>query len=442
MSIASQAEQILDRVRAAGAEGDLIVDQGEALSLKAKDGALEEHKVTSSQVFGLRVIKDNRVGTAYSEAADGESLVALVDQALLNASYAAVEAHEKILANPLKLETQDAQLNPNDHTTVAEKIELALAIEARLAAKPMVKNVPYNGVQDSVGERRVYSTTGLEARSKARMMHFYAYALIESGDLNAMEGIGQAARRFVELDPGRLVDQAYQNTFDILKGAAIPSGKYDVIFDEEVLPSLFNVFSMMFSGKSAKDGVNPLRDKLGEEIADSKLTIRDLPLDTDGFGYALFDGEGTPAQALCLVKEGALSSLIHNSMTASYFNSVSTGHGTRGPRSTLGVGLHQLQIDAGTADDAALQAGEYLVVTDLTGLHSGANPISGEFSFGASGYLCRDGARMQPVRGITVAGNFYELLKRIALIGSVQHWNWERSAKMPRIRFADLSVSG
>ena len=442
MSIASQAEQILDRVRAAGAEGDLIVDQGEALSLKAKDGALEEHKVTSSQVFGLRVIKDNRVGTAYSEAADGESLVALVDQALLNASYAAVEAHEKILANPLKLETQDAQLNPNDHTTVAEKIELALTIEARLAAKPMVKNVPYNGVQDSVGERRVYSTTGLEARSKARMMHCYAYALIESGDLNAMEGIGQAARRFVELDPGRLVDQAYQNTFDILKGAAIPSGKYDVIFDEEVLPSLFNVFSMMFSGKSAKDGVNPMRDKLGEEIADSKLTVRDLPLDTDGFGYALFDGEGTPAQALCLVKEGALSSLIHNSMTASYFNSVSTGHGTRVPRSTLGVGLHQLQIDAGTADDAALQAGEYLVVTDLTGLHSGANPISGEFSFGASGYLCRDGARVQPVRGITVAGNFYELLKRIALIGSVQHWNWERSAKMPRIRFTDLSVSG
>ena len=124
------------------------------------------------------------------------------------------------------------------------------------------------------------------------------------------------------------------------------------------------------------------------------------------------------------------------------FLSASTGHGTRGPRSTLGVGLHQLEIDAGTADDAALHAGAYLVVTDLTGLHSGANPISGEFSFGASGYLCRDGVRVQPVRGITVAGNFYELLKRIALIGSEQHWNWARSAKMPSIRFADLSVSG
>jgi len=65
-----EADQILTRVREAGAEGDLIIDQGQALSLKAKDGELEEHKVTSSQVFGLRVIKDGRVGTAYSEAAD------------------------------------------------------------------------------------------------------------------------------------------------------------------------------------------------------------------------------------------------------------------------------------------------------------------------------------------------------------------------------------
>ena len=59
-----EADQILTRVREAGAEGDLIIDQGQALSLKAKDGELEEHKVTSSQVFGLRVIKDGRVGTA------------------------------------------------------------------------------------------------------------------------------------------------------------------------------------------------------------------------------------------------------------------------------------------------------------------------------------------------------------------------------------------
>ena len=96
----------------------------------------------------------------------------------------------------------------------------------------------------------------------------------------------------------------------------------------------------------------------------------------EGFGYNLFDDEGTPTEALELIKDGTLTSLIHNSMTASYFESESTGHATRGPRSTLGVGLHQLAIKAGDADEKELYSGKYLLITDLTGMHSGANAIS------------------------------------------------------------------
>ena len=115
---------------------------------------------------------------------------------------------------------------------------------------------------------------------------------------------------------------------------------------------------------------------------------------------------------------------------------------SRGPRSTLGVNLHQVEIAKGSADLTTLHSGEYLELTDLTGLHSGANAISGNFSFGASGYLCRDGERIQAVRGITVAGNFYEMLNKIAMIGNRQHWNEGRSALMPSIRFADVAISG
>tara|TARA_B100000676_G_scaffold267711_1_gene282312 strand:+ start:96 stop:401 length:306 start_codon:yes stop_codon:yes gene_type:complete len=101
-----------------------------------------------------------------------------------------------------------------------------------------------------------------------------------------------------------------------------------------------------------------------------------------------------------------------------------------------------MAIAAGDADEGQLHAGKYLLLTDLTGMHSGANAISGEFSFGASGYLCENGERLQPVRNITVAGNFYEMLQTISLIGDVQHWNWQRSALMPSIRFADVAISG
>ena len=143
-----------------------------------------------------------------------------------------------------------------------------------------------------------------------------------------------------------------------------------------------------------------------------------------------------------MIANGSLQTLIHHSATASYFDTETTGHASRGPRSTLGVSLHQGEIAAGAEDLPTLHSGEYLELTDLTGLHSGANAISGNFSFGASGYLCKDGERIQAVRGITVAGNFYEMLNKISMIGNQQHWNESRSALMPSIRFADVAISG
>jgi len=436
------AEQVLSEVAKQGATGDLIIDEGHSLSLKARDGELEEYKVSSSQIFGLRVIKDGRVGTAYSEASDPDALKSMLDQAVLNASFVAVESHERILPNSFHLKTDDALLCPDESTSIDDKISMILDLEKNLAAKDKVKNVPYNGVQDVTGQRQVFSSAGLVAKSKSRMCSSYAYALIEDGEFNAMEGVGQAARLFSDLDADAIVAKTYENCMGILKGTPVPGKHYDVIFDEEMQVSLFDVFSMMFSGKSAKDGVNPFREKLGNLVADSRLSIFDQPTCLDGFGYTLFDAEGSAAKKTPLIVEGRLESLIHNSVTASYFGLQSTGHASRGPKSTLGVGLHQMEIAKGQDDQDALQSGEYLEITDLTGLHSGANAISGNFSFGASGYLCQDGERIQAVRGITVAGNFYEMLNNIAMIGDKQTWNWQKSSLHPRIRFADVAISG
>ena len=442
MTISDQANQVIDLVKAAGASGDLIIDQGESLSLKASDGELEEYKVSSSQIFGLRVIKDGKVGTAYSEAADSDALSSLVEQALTNASFTAIEVHEKILSNEVTLKTDDLVLCPAEEVSIDEKVNFALKMESDLAAKDKVKNVPYNGVQDNTTQRHIFSSAGLNAYSKSRMCAAYAYALIEQGDKNAMEGTGQAARLFAALDANDIVEKAYTHTLNILDGSPVPSGHYDVIFDEEVQASLFGVFTLMFSGKSAKDGVNPMREKLGDSIADSRLNITDQPLITEGFGYQLFDAEGTATQSTPLIVNGTLNTLIHNSATASFFDMQTTGHAARGPKSTMGVRLHQLEIAAGRDSQTDLFSGKYLMLTDLTGMHSGANAISGDFSFGASGFLYEDGQLRQPVRGVTVAANFYDMLNKIALIGDKQFWNWEKSALMPHLRFTDLAISG
>ena len=442
MNTAQMAEQVLEQVKNAGATGDLIIDEGETLSLKARDGELEEYKVSSSRIFGLRVIKNGHVGTSYSEAADANALSSMVGQALNNASFVKVESHENILLNSDQLITDDDLLCPKEHVSIEQKIEMALEIESKLLTKDKVKNVPYNGVQDITSQRHIFSSAGLSALSRSRMCASYAYALVEDGESNAMQGTSQVSRLFSGLNATTVIDKTYEKCIGLLDGKPIPSKHYDVIFNSDCQTSVFGVFSMMFSGKAAKDGINPMRDKVGSVITDSRLTIYDHPLNVDGFGYHLFDAEGSATEKSELIVDGCLQTLIHNSATASYFDTKTTGHASRGPKSTLGVNLHQVEIAKGSDDLSALHSDEYLEVTDLSGLHSGANAISGNFSFGASGYLCKDGERIQAVRGITVAGNFYKMLNKISMIGNQQHWDEGRSALMPNIRFSDVAISG
>ena len=441
-SVEDNAQRILDKVVASGALGDLVVQEESSLSLKAHAGELEEHKVTSTRVYGVRVIKDDRAGIAYSEAADPGALDSMVEQALVNATFARVDPTESITAGATTLVTDDATHCPDDPTTVEAKVDAALYLERELTARDNVRNVPYNGVQDLTVERHVFATTGRTAHSRDRVCSAFAYALLGDGDKDALEGVQCHARRFDEIDTAWIVDETYQRCVAMLHGEALPSKHYDVLFDVEHQADLFAVFHDMFSAKTARDGINPLRDKVGERIAVDALTIRDAPLLSDGLGYALFDDEGLPTTTTTLVDAGMLDTLIHNSATATHFDVPNTRNATRSPRASLDVGLHQLEVAPGDVDEPALTVGEYLEIVDLAGLHSGGNPVSGDFSYGAAGFICRDGERIRPVRNITVAGNFYEMLNRIAAIGDKQYWNPERSALMARIRFADIAISG
>ncbi|MCE2462266.1 MAG: TldD/PmbA family protein, partial [Pseudomonadales bacterium] len=332
-TLEANAQRVLDKVLAAGAVGDLVVQEESSLSLKAHAGELEEHKVTSTRVYGVRVVKDDRAGIAYSEASDPTALDSMVEQALVNASFARLDPTENVADGATALATDDATLCPADPTSVEAKIDAALHLERELTARDKVRNVPYNGVQDLTAERHVFATTGRTAHSRNRVCSAFAYALLSDGDKDALEGARRHARRFTEIDTDWIVDETYQRCLAMLDGEAIPSKHYDVLFDVENQADLFTVFLDMFSAKTARDGINPLRDKVGERIAVDALTIRDVPLNADGLGYALFDDEGLATSTTTLVDAGVLRTLVHNSATASHFDVPNTRNAARSPRS-------------------------------------------------------------------------------------------------------------
>ena len=436
------ADKIFARVQQAGAEADLIINEGSSLSLKAQGGQLDEQVVASTFIVGLRVVLGDQVGAASSEASDPDALNFMVDQALANARHSAARPSERISSQSGALTADGADLDPDDDATVDEKIDFIIDLERQLSARPQIRNVPYNALVDARQRQQILTTGGRHADQRSRQVVAYVYPLAEQGERTAMASSVAYSRLFRDLDGTRLSDRAYADTLALLAGEALKTGRYDVIFSANVQPQLFGAFSLMWSAKAAQDKVNPLRDKLGTQIMDARLNLVDEPLNRLGLGYRLFDDEGSATAAVTLVKQGELMTLAHNSATAAHFGVANTGHAARGAKSPLTVGLHQLQLRAGPDSQGTLQQGEYLEITQLDGLHSGTNAISGEFSCGASGYLCHNGERRHAVRGVTVAGNLYQMLQQVVAVGDQSHWNDSRHSCMASVRFADLAIAG
>ena len=155
-------------------------------------------------------------------------------------------------------------------------------------------------------------------------------------------------------------------------------------------------------------------------MAAPQLRIADDPTDPGGLASAPFDGEGSPARRNALIEDGRLATYLYDARTARKDGRETTASATRSSyRSPPSVGTSNLVIDAGesTLDELVRQAGDGLLVTDVAGLHSGVNPVSGTFSVGASGRLIEGGALGRPVREITIASDLVSMLKSVRAVG-------------------------
>ena len=133
---------------------------------------------------------------------------------------------------------------------------------------------------------------------------------------------------------------------------------------------------------------------------------------------------------------------MHNSATAGFFGLETTGNARRGAKSPLAVAPRHLVIESSQSSNADLTGGTVFEVFALEGIHSGTNGVSGEFSLKASGFLSREGRRVQPVRGVTIAGNFYRLLHGVVATGETSEWDNGRTFQAPKLRFHGCTIAG
>ncbi len=436
---------ILSQAEKNGAQSaDLILSRGKSLSMSSQQKKLDKYNVSSSQVIGIRIVKDNRVGISYSESLDKSATDFMIKSAIENAKNSFENKDESIEFINMNdtIEAED-KYNVVDNVPAEDKINLAIKLESIVYEKDnRVEACPYNGLSESESEYYYINSPGTFCFHKERVVSCYTSALIAEGGVKSMHYHGEKARSFDSLNWNNCVDESLKHAAYWLKGKPIPTGSYDVVFTADALNDLFDCFPNMFSGKATYQKRNPLYEKIGNEIFHKDLTIMDSPYFDRAFYFSGFDDEGYERADLKLIENGVYKHVMHNSVTAKQMNAVNTYHASRSPRSGLGVSGTNLIISSGEASESEVLTNKVFEIHSFQGIGSGSDAISGDFSAAASGYLLKNGEISQPVKGVTVAGNFYEMLKNIACIGSKLEASNSSVFYSPKIRFENLSIAG
>jgi PmbA protein len=249
-----------------------------------------------------------------------------------------------------------------------------------------------------------------------------------------------------ELDGRAIGDEAAQRAL-ALAGARQPaSRRCPVVLDAFVAASFIGFIGGMLSADAVQRGRSLFAGREGEEIASGAVQLVDDGTDPEGPDSAPFDGEGSARRRTPLIEDGRLATFLFDARTARKAERSTTASASRGSyRTPPSVGTANLLLEQGESDLAELvrRAGDGLYVSDVAGLHSGVNPVSGTFSVGATGRLIEGGELGRPVREITIASDLVSMLKAVQEVGSGSRWvPFGGSVKAAPLLIGEMAVSG
>jgi PmbA protein len=220
------------------------------------------------------------------------------------------------------------------------------------------------------------------------------------------------------------------------------------VLDREVAASILGVVVHALSADAVQRGRSLFAGRLGEQVAASAFNLVDDGLHPDGMATSSFDDEGVPRGTTTLIGSGVLRAFLHDTYTATREggSARSTGSAERGSyRGSPGVSPSNLVVESGegSLEELLARVGSGLYVVGITGLHSGANPVSGELSVGAHGHLIEGGALGAPVREITIATDMLSLLRNLSDRGGDARWiPFSGSVLTPSLAVTGVTVAG
>lgn len=410
-----------------GEELEVYVGRASETDVRAYDGEVESLSSASSAGVGIRVIASGRQGFAYAGSLEQRVVAETLAEARDNVGFATADEHVALAVPdgvaPAALEVWDDSVLA---MPTARKVELALELERiTRGADPRVRQVSSSDYGDLAAESAVATSTGIVAASRRTVCSVATDAIAGEG-ADSQSGYGfSAARSPSALDLGKASSDAVERAVRMLGATKARSGRFVVVFDPRIASTLLSVVSSALSGEAVVKGRSMFAGRIGESVGVPSLTLVDDPTDGRAFGASAYDAEGLACRRNVLIDSGVLCGFVYDSTSARRAGTASTASAVRGGYATTpGAGCRALLLSPGTLGAEAILAsvGEGFYVQSVTGVHSGVNPVSGDFSVGAEGLMVRGGVLAEPVREVTIASTLQRMLQSIVHVGADVEW--------------------
>ena len=447
--LAALAGRAIEATLAAGAgDAEAYASEEAGREIRVHGGKVESLTAATQSGVGVRAWIGGRVGYAYGTDSSEPGIAALAARA---AEAANVADEDEFAAAPQADGAAPALDGLSDPSLAqwpaGDAAELALTVErAALATDSRVVGVEQAVYVDSADRVAIASSTGVAGSYESSTCYAYLQALAESGE-GRETGLGFGlARGPAGLDPEAIGREGAERAVSMIGAGKPASRSCPVVLDPTVAASFIGLIGGALAASAVQRGRSPFAERLGAEVASDVLVLHDDGLDPAGLGSAPFDGEGVPRRRTALIEDGNLQAFLYDTYTARRGDAASTGSAGRGGyRSLPSVATSNLTVAAGGHSFEQLlgEAGDGIYVTDVAGLHSGVNPVTGVFSVGASGQTISGGALAEPVREFTIASDLVSMLRAVRAAGASARWvPFGGSVLTPELLVGEMTVSG
>jgi PmbA protein len=439
----ARAADLVERAVRAGADAADALYMGESSTgIQVRLGALEDVERSEGEEIGLRFFLGRRSASVSSSDLSEEAMAALVDRAAAMAREAPEDAFAGLAPEDRLMREPGPELEGDDGAD-PDPTELkarALAIEEAARGIAGITNSEGAGVGSGRSSMALATSHGFCRGYSSSGYHAGASVIAGEGASMQRDHASHHARFYSDLDPpealGRL---AGERTVARLDPVRLPSGAMPILFDPRIGSSLIGHFISAITGSAIARKTSFLLGKEGEQIFAPGITISDDPHRRRGLRSKPFDAEGLPTRPSNLVEQGRLTGWLLDSASARQLGREPTGHATRGSGGAPGAGATNVHIQPGSIgrDDLIRETGRGLYVTELIG--QGVNPVTGDYSRGASGFLIENGEIGAPVAEITIAGNLLDMFLTLTAADDLE---FRRAVNVPTLRVEGMTVAG